>query len=191
MSEQPTPAPGGEELYPGHAADHARQERRAAAIAAANREILPGPLLDAFASVPEEIAGLRVRPLVHYDFVLLRKLESPLLRQADSQSKTPFGDEEGYEMVLQFTRSVKEAAALVARGREHFRQQALEQIGMRLGPVEVGLLVKAVEREFLRAFSTVIQYSPTSDGNTGGTVFTPPPADPTTASAGGSTTPAG
>lgn len=183
---------GTPELYPGQAAQLARRASRNAAMSAANTEPLPGPLLDAFGGVPQSIAGLTVRPLVHFDFVILRKLESPLLRQLQSaggdtsKPATEFSDEQGYEMVFQFTRPAREAAAVLAKGKEEFRRRALEEIGMTLGPVEVALLIKAVEREFVRAFSTAVQYGVAAGID--GTVFTMPPADPTTASAGGSTT---
>jgi hypothetical protein len=199
------PVSGSPELYPGANADAARSAARARAIAQANADPLPGPLLDAFAHVPETIFGpggtpLTIRPLVAYDFVILRKLDSPLLAQLakaadpstlNPQPSTTFPDESAYEMILQFTRPIRDSVALIAKGRAAFRQTALEQIGFLLGPVEVALLIKAIEREFLRSFSTVVKYSPgQSSGDSGGTVFTPPPAAPapTTASAGGSNT---
>lgn len=191
MSEHDkTPPADTPELYPGHAAEVARNERRATAIAEAGRDPLPGPLMDAFTGVPDQVAGLQVRPLVHYDFVILRKLDSPLLRQFNGTDKTPFTDEQGYEMIYQFTRPVRAAADLAAKGREVFQRTAVDEIGMRLGPVEVALLVKAVEREFIRAFSTVIKYQAGAPGPSanGEQVFPQPPADVKTGSAGGSIT---
>lgn len=186
-----TPEPPAE-LYPGAAADLARKAERDARTAAANASVLPGALAAAFASEHATIGGLTVRPVVHYDFVILRQLGSPLLTQLggaiSAEARTPFDDEQGYEMVWQFTRPIREVIAALAQGRDHVREIALETIGLTLGPVEVALLVKAVENEFLRAFATVVKYgSPPAEGD--GTVFTAPPAAArTTASAGGSTT---
>jgi len=187
------------ELFPGHAAELARRERRVAATAQANADPLPGPLADVFGHVPQTIAGLTVRPLVHYDFVLLKKLGSPLLDQLskvgsgdEGKSETPFTDEQGYEMIYQFTRPAKLAAAVLARGREVFAQAALEEIGMSLGPVDVAALVVAVQREFVRAFSTAVKYGSPAPDVESGTVFSVPPAEaPATASAGGSIISAG
>lgn len=187
------------ELYPGQSAELARRDRRVAATAQANADPLPGPLADAFAHVPQTIAGLTVRPLVHYDFVLLKRLGSPLLEQLSKvgsgdqvKSETPFTDEQGYEMIYQFTRPAKLAAVVLARGREVFAQAALEEIGMALGPVDVAALVVAVQREFIRAFSTAVKYGSPAPAAEAGTVFSVPPAEaPTTASAGGSTICAG
>jgi hypothetical protein len=180
------------ELYPGHEKDLAALRERSDAHVAAATAVLPGPLAGAFDDTgPGPIAGLRVRRLVHYDFVLLKKLDSPLLRQLSAApgGKTEFDDESGYEMILQFTRPVLEVRALVERGRKAFRQLALEEIGLRLGPLEVAMLLKAVEAEFVRAFSTVVKYSSPESPESSGTVFTPPPALPTTTgSAGGSIT---
>jgi hypothetical protein len=190
------------ELFPGH---HAQLDRRAAtdaAFAQAAAVPLPGPLLDAFlppdpVSVPT-IDGqtLTIRRLVHFDFVLLQRLDSPLITQLRAsaeaaakrlpQPKTDYTDEQSYEMVYQFTRPVLEAAKTLARGREAFRQTALEQIGIRVGPVEMGLLIQGCIQEVIRSFSTVIKYTtPAPDGSI---VFPPPPPAQTTASGGGSIT---
>lgn len=179
------------ELYPGHAAELARRARRVAATAGANSDPLPGPLAGVWDAVPQCIGGLTVRAVVHYDFVILRKLGSPLLEQirkaaAGEKSQTAFADEQGYEMVFQFTRPVKEAAAVLAKGVAAFRQAALEEIGMKHNPVDVGLLVAAVEREFVRAFSTLVQYGAPATEGEGAQVFSKPPAEgQTTVSAGG------
>lgn len=230
----------GEELYPGHAAELKKHAARVTAIEHASANPLPGPLLDAYAHVPQEIAGFKIRALVHYDFVLLKQLDSPLLQQlaaaapasagGDSPAgrtaaagRTPFTDEQSYDMIWQFCRHPREVRAELAaytrqaraelaakaggasvpasldpasvpasldpiadRVRELFRERALEEIGFQLNPVEAALLVKAVEREFIRAFSTVIKYE--SRPGEPGETFTPPPPQTTTASAGGSTT---
>lgn len=64
---------------------------------------------------------------------------------------------------------------------------ARRDIGMRLGPVEVALLVKMVERAVVEAFSTALKYAAKDQGS-GDEVFTTPPAAPETGSAGGSIT---
>ena len=114
----------------------------------AHKEPLPGALFDAFAAVPEQIAGLRVRPLCHYDFVILRRLDSPLLRQLvgakASKQRTAYNDEDGYSMVYQFTRPAAEIADWfnkfpnAHKAAPAFRKLARAEIGMKLGPIEVG-----------------------------------------------------
>ncbi len=170
-------------------------EAEARAQVAANAEVLPGPLREAFAGIPEEVAGLRVRRLVHWDFVILRRMESPLLDQlsGNASSTKPYTDDQGAEMVWQFTRPCEEVDALIEKlGVAGARSAAKREIGMKLGPLEVGLLVKSVEREFVRAFSTAVKYGrkPGESGGAGETVFTGPATTPAlkTDSAGGSTT---
>ena len=193
------------ELYPGHAEELRRHAARIEKLESAAGNPLPGPLLSAYAAVPFEVAGFRIRPVVHYDFVLLARLESPLMThlRGSKSAATPFTDEQGYDMVWHFCRPVRQVAAEIAayesqalrespacppadvarRVRELFRARSVDEVGLTLGPVEVGLLVKAVEREFLRAFSTVVNYEAQAaeDGQT----FTAPPARATTDSAGG------
>ena len=188
----------------------ARLQGDAGLSAQASATPLPGPLAGAFAPDQAEIAGLRVRAPRHYDFVALQVLDSPLLKEFAAASKaaklkalgrrvrprppTPWTDQQGYEIIYQFTRPVEELIALVtapnrSQAVAQYREQALRAIGLRLGPVEVQLLVAAVTREFDRYFSTWLKYTPKDTGSGGETVFTTPPAG--TAPAGGSTTTAG
>ena len=161
----------------------------------AHKTPLPGPLLEAFAGLPTEVAGLRVRSLCHFDFIILHRLDSPLLRQLESNKGrkrfTPYNDEEGYAMVYQFTRPAAQIAEWfdkfsdAKKAAAAFRKIARAEIALKLGPIEVGLLVKAVEREFVAYFSTAIKYEPkeSPDGS-----FPSPPAPQQTGSAGGSVT---
>lgn len=186
---KPAPAdPAGDGLPPGIspaevAAHVARQERLETAAA----DALPGPLALAFARAPQTVAGLTVRPVVHADFVVLKKLGSPIL--ANLMGKTPkraavhaLSDDSTYELIYQFTRPCAEAERLVdSLGPKKFRDTARQAIGYALGPIEVMLLSQAVQREFEAAFSTVITHEPkpADDGS-----FPAPPARGT-ASAGG------
>lgn len=97
--------------------------------------------------------------MVHYDLVVLRKLNSPVIEQlsratAGDNTPTPFTEEQGYEMVLLFTVLPREAAEFIAKGPEAFRQEALERIGFQVGPLQLYELVAAIAREFERGFST-------------------------------------
>ena len=176
----------------------------------ANADPLPGALLDAYAEIPEAVAGMQVRKIVHYDWVLFRMLKSPVLdalaeaghgkngknRKHGGRVSATYSDGQESELIFQLTRPVKEMDGLMKRvGVEGFRGAAKESIGYSLGPIEVGLLMKCVEREFARYFSTVIKYGPgakAGEGN-GETVFTGPAMTPApkTGSVGGSTTCAG
>jgi hypothetical protein len=168
---------------------------------------LPGALAGAFAPPVVEIAGLRVRSPRHYDFVALQVLESPLLKEFEAAAKasrlkalgkkvkrrppTPWTDEQGYEIIYQFTRPAEELLSLVQapdrkKAVAEYRQRALREIGLQLGPVEVALLVASVSREFEAYFSTWLRYESKGSGSGGETVFTTPP--PGTAPVGGSTT---
>jgi hypothetical protein len=183
----------------------------AATSAEASARPLPGPLAQAFAPRIEEVAGFKVRAPKHYDFVALQVLESPLLEEFKAASRaarlralgkkvkrrppTPWTDEQGYEIIYQFTRPAEELIGLVqAADRKAavlaYRQKALREVGLQLGPVEVALLVAAVSREFESYFATWLRYEnkAAASGN-GETVFTMPP--PVTAPVGGSTIIAG
>ncbi|HOC55131.1 MAG TPA: hypothetical protein PKI20_05895 [Verrucomicrobiota bacterium] len=184
----------GKEPYPGFGKEAQAHAARARALRRAAADPLPGPLADAFGPLPETVSGLRVRPVVHYDFVVLRALKSPLLdhlagaSNARRKPASPFSDDQGYEMVLQFTTPPEQLADLMDQHGpsfpKWFRRQARQRIGFRLGPVQVALLVKLVEQAFIAAFKTVLEFTEKPSDNA---PFTSPPA-PSTASAGGSTT---
>jgi hypothetical protein len=188
------------ELYPGHAAEAAARTRHLQKAATAAVDPLPGPLLDAFTTGPQTVAGFSIRPLVHYDFVILRQLNSPLIAQLQATAaaqatpgapppRTPFTDQDAYEVIYLLTRPCREAAAMLAQGAERYRAVSAESIGMVVGPVDMALLVRAIEREVVRAFSTALSYEPRESNPPDGTqVFPQPPAphSPTTALAGGS-----
>ena len=130
-------------------------------------------------NLPEEICGLRIRPMVHYDLAILRKINSPFIQQLQIGTKpfetvgesvgikseedegakphtTPFTDEQGYEMIFQFTHPIEEVALIADKGPEAFREAAIREIGMKVGMVESVILVKMVEAAFVRSFSHTI-----------------------------------
>ena len=183
------------EPYPGYDAERRQTERRDALRVAARAEPLPGPLLDAFAGVPEEIAGFRLRPVVHYDFVLLRLLDSPILKHLAGNAEresgpTPLTDDDSYVLIYQLSQPIQvwvdwwEKHPDRPRAAAAFRRLARAEIGLKHGPLEVALLIRAAEREIVRAFSTVVKYAPKETSGD----FLSPPAPKETASAGGSIT---
>lgn len=172
--------------------EYERWQRRCEVGPGAQAEVLPGPLAEAFDPQVVEVAGLKVRQLVHYDYVLLRRLDSPLYRRvlelgkpAEERRDVPFSDEEGYEIIVQFTRPCVEVKRLVDRlGRTGFREFCIEQIGM-LSPGEVEVLAGAAVRTFVEGAATALRYRQASEGDGS---FRLPPAGMRTGSDGGSIT---
>lgn len=169
------------------AAEWERHTQRQAALSAAASDPLPGPLALAFARPPTAIAGLTVRPVVHADFVVLKKLGSPILASLTGgrikrRPTDALTDDSTYELIYQFTRPCAEVERQVdTLGVKKFRELARQTIGYTLGPVPVLLLSQAIEREFGAAFSTVITHDPKPDAD--GSFPSPPASE--TGSAGG------
>jgi hypothetical protein len=164
----------------------AAYEAKLEQTAAANVEPLPGPLKEAF-GVAQFRSPLRLRPVVQYDMVLLRKLQSPLFKHLEAQAlgqeapKTEFSDEEGYEMLYLFTIPCKQAKQEVeALGADGFKQKAFDEIATSLSPAGFAAAIAELQENFINAFTTAVRYQ--ADVPAGGkTVFTTPPADtPTT-----------
>ena len=68
--------------------------------------------------------------------------------------------------------------ALNKLGVSGFRAMAKREIGLTLGPMETMLLVKAVEGEFVRSFSTCLKHGAPEKEGGGETVFTGPAMKP-------------
>lgn len=187
------------------AKDIAAHQARQAATRRANAEPLPGPLATAFNADELQALGIKLRPVVASDFILLKKLNSPLYRRtfelaeharqvkagelaADAPPpQTNFDEEECVEMIYQFSIPLPQARAELKRGREFFREQAQQAITDHAPVDALPRLVEAVVANFTAAFSTAVQYSGESkEGEE--TVFTTPAAAGATASAGGSIT---
>jgi len=95
-------------------------------------------------------------------------------------------DETFVETVYCFVRPIAGIRALLASGRDKFREAAQRELGDRLHPAQFAELQAAVSAHYAQSFATAVHYEPPK-GKDDGTVFTPPPAAGMTASAGGST----
>lgn len=153
-----------------------RELRRRDAVASANADPLPGPLADAFDPEPLSVGHFTVRPYVPFDMVVLRKLESPLLKQMAELAKpeeerrpTEFDDMDEAVMIFQFITPIERVRDLVQRGARAFRAAAEQEIAFnpRINAVLQAQLVQAVTKQFLRAFSTVINYGGGESGKKG------------------------
>ena len=95
-------------------------------------------------------------------------------------------DESFVETVYCFVRPIAEVRALLATGRDKFRETAQREIGDKLHPKQFAELQAVVSAHYVASFATAVHYEPPK-GKDDGSVFTPPPAAGKTASAGGST----
>lgn len=164
-----------------------KHERLVNATAVANATPLPGPLAGAFDPRPLQVAGLTLVPVVAYHLTLLQLLDSPIFLAAtlpeDKRAGMKVDHESVYEAIFLFTRPVAECRRLFKRGREVFREAALTEIADRLPAPQVPAIERAVMQHLVNAFSTAVGHQLAAGDD--GTVFTPPPAEPTTGSAGG------
>lgn len=161
------------------------------AKAEASMEPLPGPLADAFG--PDTIInGIRIRPVVHYDLVILRQLNSPLYRHMlemgkpeNERQEIKYTDDDGYMLVWQFTTPISQVREELGRGHESLKACALAATAYRLPPPVMAALITGVLDNFKRSFDVAVKYgAPEKEGES----FSPSKPGPKTALAGGSTT---
>lgn len=142
----------------------------------AHAEVLPGPLANAF-GVDNVImvAGMEVRPIRASDWKLLKAINSPLYTQtvqsdemieaaksgklADFKGKDiDYTEEDGIELCFIFTRHPKDCRSVLAKGREVFRETAMQEFGDKVSAQEMGEVMKAVAAQAQSAFSTALKY---------------------------------
>jgi hypothetical protein len=174
-----------QEPYPGYnrekkaRAAKAREMREAAAVP------LPGPLADVFASLPREVGGRKIRPLVACDWQILTMLNVPFIEQFKDGKKPDFTVGDGILVAFLFTNPAEDCWDLLQnKGVARFKNAAMREIGM-ISPFEVKALVEGAALEVLRSVAAAIEYVPKeSEGGTQHMDFPTPPAG--TGSAGGS-----
>jgi hypothetical protein len=175
--------------------------KREAEIAAAHAAALPGALRDAFAADPPQLHGHTLVPVTAGLVAVLERIKSPLLQVARLAAANPektiaeiqalmAGDdiepEADAETVYCFLHPAKELRQLLNRGREVFREMAMEEVG-ELHPAVVADLARACGGHFAASFSTIVRFR-SAQKSEDGSVKSPPPVERRTASAGGSAT---
>ena len=133
--------------------------RRAAA------DPLPGPVAEAFLEGPITIGKWTIRRVVLSDWAILRGLKSPIIQQMLEMQKpleiretVPYTDEDGWEMIWQFTHTPAENRALLAKGRSVYRETAITEIGDAIEVGEGELIVQAVNQQIMRSFATAVKH---------------------------------
>lgn len=153
---------------------------------------LPGPLAQAFLEGDIQAGGLAIRPFVASDWVILRGLESPIIRLIEELAQNPkedpkitISDEEKFEIIYQFTRPAKECRALLKRGKDLFRETATDFVDERkLNLVQMQECLNAAMEQIRRSWETTLKYQ--SDQGKGDGTKDFPQATPPTALGGGS-----
>ena len=131
---------------------------------------LPGSLAEAFLSDAIQVGdNLYVRRVVASDWRIIKALDSPLYRQMleyqkpeETREEIEFSDEEQWEMCWQFTHSPKECRALLAKGRDAFRETASEMADTISMP-QMPMIIKAIVKQIYASFETSIKYSGDGD----------------------------
>lgn len=126
---------------------------------------LPGPLSAAFISDSIEVAGMRVRKLVASDYVVFKFLDSPILRQLlelakpeDAREDVIANDTEEWEMVWQFTNNPRKVRDAMAKGREFFSKSATDEVGDRLSPEQLKIVMLAIFEQIKRSAESSVAF---------------------------------
>lgn len=145
----------------------AMASRRAAA------DPLPGPLAKAFGPrairvVAEDGQEVSIRPLVAYDWVILKVINHPIyqqmleIMQAGDKAKP---DEIKYEpkdqwaLVYMLMNSCEEVADVLDSSQTAFEKAARRSVSMAFSPVDVDRLVGACSKQILGHMDTMVRYS--------------------------------
>jgi hypothetical protein len=133
---------------------------------------LPGALSEAFLNDAIQVAdGLFVRRVVASDWPILQWLDSPIYKmvleiQKDEsiRESVTYSDEEEWEMCWQFTHTPKQVRELKNKGRDVFRQTAIDEMGDAYSLTTTKKAVEAISQQIIKSFDTKISFgSPDSD----------------------------
>lgn len=138
-----------------------------AALDRVSGDPLPGPLAQAFCDADIVAGGIPIRKVVPSDWIILRGLNSPIIRLIEELRQNPnedpkltVSDEEHFEIIYQFTRPAKEGRQLLKQGKEVFRDKAVEWVDAQmLNPVQIQQAVAAVMEQIRRSWETALKYT--------------------------------
>lgn len=142
----------------------------------ASADPLPGPLANAFASLPISVTvstingeqkEYKVRPLVAYDWAMFKQLNSPVFRmmqeimqvgveKAEMINAEPHED---WELCYLLTRPCAESDRVFMKGRAGFTQSAKEEFGFQLDTAQIVELMKACLEQVRAHMSTMTKYA--------------------------------
>lgn len=176
---------------------------RAEASKRASADPLPGPLANAFGPLSLKVCGMEVRPLVAYDWAIMKAMNAPIYRQMlewmqnqehpEKADKVEFTDQEGWELIFLLTRSCEAADEVFEKGKQAFSRAARREIGMKLHTGQVALLAEACLQQVRAHMETMVKYAAEAEEQKQGEGAPLPflasaGTSPATVSAGGSTT---
>lgn len=132
----------------------------------ANGDPLPGPLEAALDPESIVVGEIKVRPVVPGDWIILKKLDSPLYRLQIEEKKddVTISEEESVEIIYQFTRPPKEVRQVLTQGRQYFRETALDTISDKFSISQMLEVSRAVNEQLRRYYETIIKYGQAEEG---------------------------
>jgi hypothetical protein len=172
----------------------AHQQRTTARLAA-NLNPAPGPLAQALTPDPIVVGPFTLNEFVGGHLLILQRIDSPFFRQIVEDAKpkgekrepVKFEDEDAFEALYVLTTPLPQLRALLAKGRQSFRETALAAT-LDAALITSNEAAAAVTSALVRAFSTRLALRKPDGEDATANFTTPAPSEArSTASAGGST----
>ncbi len=148
----------GRELNMSNENDNAVAALHPLAIDRANRDPLPGALMDTFGDGPVEVAGFTVRKFVAGDYIVLKMLNSPIYQLILGDKDAEFSEESLIELCYILTRPAGEARKL-AHDPATFRATAMSLVADKVSIQQLTDLNAAVMSRLTTHNSTVLTHS--------------------------------
>jgi len=158
----------------------------------ANADPLPGPMATAFGTQNIVLFGFTVRPVVAYDWAIMKHINSPVYRQmlefmqAGDKAETIDPEyEDIWDLVYLLTRPCEEADKVFKKGKEAFHEEAKKEIGFKLDLGRISILYEACITQLREHTATMVRYAGSpEEGNGHSRDFMVAEVRPETASAG-------
>jgi hypothetical protein len=156
----------------------------------ASADPLPGPLGAAFGPLDIHVDGLKIRPLVAYDWAVMKAANHAIYRQmleymqlGDQAKDVEPTEQEAWEIIYLLSHPCEEVDDVFQRGVKAFSTAARREVGMKLHPGQIARLSKACFEQVQRHMTTMVKYAQKADKDGETSFFPQPPSE--TASAGG------
>lgn len=138
---------------------------------------LPGSLSKAFPASSIEVDDYKIRPLVAYDWALLKLLDSPVFRQmqeymqcGEKAKDIQPTDFELFEMIYLLSRPCEEVDAVYEQGGVQAIRKQARGLGMKLNTGQTALMSSACFSQIKAHMETIVKYAPQENSEINGEI---------------------
>ena len=132
----------------------------------ASADPLPGPLAKAFGPLNIAVDEYAIRPIVAYDWAIMKILNSPIYRQmlefmqdGEKAALLEVQPHEQWELIYLLTRPCEEADKVFSKGAGEFSNAAKREFAFSTHPLKINKLFAACMEQLKNHMATMVKYA--------------------------------